>query len=107
MTTPIPQPQDLTAEEIRAHLEAGDEVWLWEGGRPKHKVYGVEGLTADHVTLGEDFKIVFKGAITGNVLGYQMNRSATVKAVTRRPPAESREPNGQHAEGSNGQVQHP
>lgn len=86
MTVP-PQPQELTAEQIREHLAAGDEVWLWESGRPKHKVYSVEGLTADHVTLGEDFTVFFKGAITGRTLGKHMNRTEVIKAVTRESPA--------------------
>ncbi|MEV0151576.1 MULTISPECIES: hypothetical protein [unclassified Nonomuraea] len=90
-------PADLTAEQIREHLAAGEEVWLWEGGRPKHKVFSVEGLTADHVTLGEDFKIFFKGAITGRMLGKHMNRDATIKAVTRTLPT-PKEPSVQTAD---------
>lgn len=90
-----PQPQELTAEQIRDHLAAGEEVWLWEGGWPKHRVYSVEGLTADHVTLGDDFKVVFRGAITERMLGKHMSRSATVKVVVRKPPAGAKESNGQ------------
>ena len=84
MTT---EPPSMTAEEIRDHLTAGLEVWLWEGGYAKHKVLGVEGLTADHVALGEVYKIMFRGSITGKILGKHMTREATIKAVTREVPA--------------------
>jgi hypothetical protein len=89
MTTPLPEPQDMTAEEIRDHLAAGEEVWLWERDRPRHRVYSVEPLTADHAGLGSDFQIYFKGATTGLMLPKHMSETDKLKAVARRPPAET------------------
>jgi hypothetical protein len=87
------EPPGMTPEEIRDLLNADQEVWLWEGGYAKHKVLGVEDLTADHVALGAHFTVMFRGSITGKILGKHMNREATVKAVTRPKPEE---PAGEH-----------
>lgn len=80
-----PRPVEMTAEEIRDHLDAGEEVWIWEKDHPRHKVYGVEPLSPDHVVLGAEYKVVFKGAMTGLMCGLQMTRTRKLQIVTRKP----------------------
>lgn len=90
-----PEPREMTAEEIRDHLIAGDEVWLWEKDRPRHRVYSVEPLTADQVRLGADYQVYFQGALTGRMLPKHVSQSDTLKAVARKPPKTDGEPDGQ------------
>jgi hypothetical protein len=104
-----PEPQEMTAEQIRDHLAAGEEVWLWERGRPRHRVYNVEPLSADHAGLGADYQVYFKGATTGLMLPKHMSETDKLKAVARRPPAketDGRTP-AQDEKDSRGQAQHP
>ncbi|MEV0237581.1 hypothetical protein [Nonomuraea sp. NPDC050786] len=70
-------PMQLTPEEIRRHLAAGETVWLCETTTAKHQVFSVEGLTADHAHAGEDFRIVIRGMRTGRMLDLHAGRDKT------------------------------